>query len=182
MACQAPTSIDRSGDGAPARLSYAPSGTEILLRNTVNGTTSQLQITAGQPKGVVGTYRAQDGRMGRFVPGCWGCGTSVTIDEDAYAALWPLETGKSVAFLRTDATGNRARVLISVAGIEWVENDAGRFRTYRLDGRVQHLGGPAFSAEVSAWWAPDPGWVIQARGRDSTGNTLSSEVVALRLP
>ena len=118
-------------------------------------------------------------RPGRFYPGCWGCGDPNRIEADRYAALWPLETGKQVSFLRTEPDGSQDRVVISVAGIERIETPAGGFDTYLLRGRITSVTGPQWSAQVDAWWAPDPGWVVRASGRDSDGRELSSEVKAI---
>lgn len=169
--------LDRSGRGDPARLTYVPPGTRIVLANTANGKTSETRITAGQPTGLRGAYTGDNGASGGFYPGCWGCGGQMQIEEDKYAALWPLETGKSASFLRTSPSGEKARVLITVAGTETIETPAGRFDTYLLDGRVEHLTGARYSAQVRAWWAPGPGWVVKAEGGDSQGSTLSSMVV-----
>jgi hypothetical protein len=104
------------------------------------------------------------------------------IDEARYAELWPLAPGKQVSFLRTAPDGQQARVLIRVAGRETVETPAGTFDAWLLDGRVENVTGPRHSAQVRAWWAPDPGWVVRAEGGDSLGNALSSQAVAIDLP
>ena len=106
----------------------------------------------------------------------------MVIEEAKYAALWPLETGKEAAFLRTAPDGNKARVVIKVAGTQTIETPAGTFDTYLLDGRIEHLTGPRYSAQVRAWWAPGPGWVVRAEGGDSQGSTLSSQVVEIIEP
>jgi hypothetical protein len=181
-ACGGGQDLDSSGRGSPASLTYAPSGTEIKLSNTANGTVSETSITAGLPAGARGTYTRANGQNGSFYPGCWGCGGTMQIEEDKYAALWPLETGKEVSFLRTAPDGQKARVVIKVAGVQTVETPAGTFETYMLDGRVEHLNGPRYSAQVRAWWAPNPGWVVKAEGGDSQGSNLSSQVVELSRP
>jgi hypothetical protein len=104
------------------------------------------------------------------------------IEIDKYSQLWPLETGKNVAFLRTAPDGQKARVIIRVSGTQEIETAAGKFDTYILDGRIEHLTGPRYSAQVRAWWAQDPGWVVKAEGGDSQGSTLSSEVAKIDLP
>ena len=73
-------------------------------------------------------------------------------------------------------------VAAGVAGLETVETAAGAFEAYALDGRIEHVTGPRYSAQVRAWWAPGPGWVIKAEGGDSRGNTLSSQVAEIILP
>lgn len=176
------TGLDRSGRGDPAQLTYAAPGTRIVLTNVVDGTTSETRITAGQPNGSRGTYTRDDGATGGFYPGCWGCGGEMQIEEGIYSSLWPLETGKSVSFLRTSPNGDKARVLIKVAGIETIETPAGSFETYMLDGRTEHLTGARYSAQVRAWWAPGPGWVVRAEGGDSRGSTLSSTVIEIIEP
>lgn len=174
--------LDRSGRGDPARLSYAEQGTGIRLVNTANGKTSETIITAGQSSGLRGAYTGANGQTGGFYPGCWGCGGQMQIEEDKYGALWPLETGKQVTFLRTAPDGQQARVVIRVAGLDEIETEAGRFEAYMLDGRIEHITGPRYSAQVRAWWAPGPGWVVKAEGGDSQGSTLSSEVAEFILP
>ena len=180
-ACQSGIAPDRTGRGGPVQLYYAPTGTQIKLLNASNGKTSESNITVAAPAGLRGAYSSASGGGG-FYPGCWGCGGSMQIEEAKYAALWPLETGKNVAFLRTSPDGQKARVIIRVAGTQKIETAAGKFDTYILDGRIEHLTGPRYSAQVRAWWAQDPGWVVKAEGGDSQGNTLSSEVAAVRLP
>lgn len=181
-ACQSGIGPDRTGRGGPAQLVYAPVGTQITLLNASNGTASETQITAAAATGLRGAYTTTTGTSGGFYPGCWGCGGSMQIEENLYAALWPLETGKSVAFLRTAPDGQKARVIIRVSGTQTVETPAGSFDTYILDGRIEHLTGPRYSAQVRAWWAQDPGWVVKAEGGDSQGSTLSSEVAKIELP
>lgn len=180
--CAQPGALNTSGRGDPARLIYAPAGTQITLANVVDGQTSQTQITVAPPSGFRGAFTRADGTQGGFYPGCWGCGGAMRIEEDAYAALWPLETGKSTGFLRTAPDGQKARVVIRVAGNQVIETPAGTFETYLLEGRVEHLTGPRFSATVRAWWAPDPGWVVRAEGSDSAGKQLASEVTAFSEP
>ncbi len=175
-ACAQRQDLDASGRGDPASLTYAPAGTAITLSNSANGKTSETRITAAQATGVRGAYRREDGQPGSFYPGCWGCGGNMQIEEAKYAALWPLETGKEVSFLRTAPDGQKARVVIRVAGIQTIDTPAGTFETYLLDGRVKHLNGPDYSANVRAWWAPQPGWVVKAEGGDSQGSNLSSQV------
>ncbi|MEM6622261.1 MAG: hypothetical protein AAF674_08545 [Pseudomonadota bacterium] len=174
--------LDVSGRGDPARLLYAEVGTEITLQNTINGTTSQTEITALRPAGAQGRFRAADGVEGSFYPGCWDCGAPNVVDDAIYASLWPLETGKQVSLLRTAPDGQKARVVIRVAGIQDVETPVGTLETYLLDGRIEHLTGPRYSAQVRAWWAPGPGWVVKAEGGDSKGATLSSQMIGYKRP
>ena len=174
LACAPQGGVDSSGRGDPAPLVYAPPGTQFTLANSSNGKPSETRIAAGNPAGPRGAFVRPDGAVGTFYPGCWSCGGGFQIEEAKYAALWPLETGKSVSFLRTAPDGNRARVTISVTGTETIEIPAGTFDTYVLSGRVEHLTGPSYSANVRAFWAPRPGWVIRAEGSDSRGNQLTS--------
>jgi len=168
--------------GDPARLIYADPGTRITVANTVNGATRETTLTAIWSLGARGKYRDEDGREDSFLPGCWGCGDGTELDEDAYAALWPLEEGKAVRFLRTGRDGEVAEVEIRVAGRQSVTTAAGTYEAYLLDGRIENRTGPTYSAQVRAWWAPAPGWVIKAEGGDSRGNTLSSEVTEVVYP
>ncbi|MEM7059978.1 MAG: hypothetical protein AAF557_20545 [Pseudomonadota bacterium] len=168
--------------GTAAQLTYAAPGTQIRLLNSANGKTTETRITAGAPTGLRGAYTTDDGRFGSFYPGCWGCGDGMTIEEEKYARLWPLEIGKQVVFLRTAADGQKARMVIRVAGTETVETASGTYQAYLLDGRIENITGPRYSAQVRAWWAPGPGWVVKAEGGDSQGNTLSSQVAGLILP
>ena len=172
------------GGAAPdvAPLVYAPPGTRITLANSVNGRPSETRITVAGATGPRAVYVAEDGRTGGVYPGCWDCGGAMRIEEDKYAALWPLEPGKQVVFLRTAPDGQQARVLVRVAGRETVETPAGAFDAWLLDGRVENVTGPRQSAQVRAWWAPDPGWVVKAEGGDSRGNTLSSQAAAIDPP
>lgn len=167
---------------APGYLIYAEPGTGLVLASTIDGTPRETRITAAAAAPPRGAFRREDGSIGGFYPGCWDCGGEMRIEEDRYAALWPLETGNEVAFLRVAPDGTRARILIRVGGTETIETQAGRFETYRLEGRAQHLAGPEYSAEVTAWWAPDPGWVVRAEGSDSRGRVLTSEVVEIIQP
>lgn len=181
-ACDAPLGSPENPVGNDVLLAYAPEGTRIVLENRVNGEVTRQTITAGRPRGPRGAYTDASGRTGGFYPGCWGCGGDTVIDEAAYAALWPLAKGNRVAFLRTEADGKRARMVITVAGTETITTPAGTFETYILDGRLENVDGTPYSAQVRAWWAPGPGWVIRARGGDSLGNALSSEVVEFIRP
>jgi len=174
--------LDQTGSAAPARLEYAPPGTVITLLDSDNGATSESRITVAPPTGYRGTYTTDNGNTGSFYPGCWACGGDNLIETGKYAQLWPLETGKNVAFLRDSPDGLKARVVIRVIGTETIETAAGRFDTYVLDGRVEHLTGPRHSAQVRVWWARDPGWVVQVEGSDSDGNVLTSKVTSIQLP
>lgn len=168
--------------GTPVQLTYAEPGTKIRLVNSSNGQQSETRITAGAPTGLRGAYTTDDGRFGSFYPGCWGCGDGMTIEEEKYAQLWPLEVGKQVVFLRTAADGQKARMVIRIAGIETVEAAGRTYEAYQFDGRLENITGPRYSAQVRAWWAPRPGWVVKAEGGDSLGNTLSSQVAELVVP
>lgn len=179
---QKPAGLDRTGAAPPARLVYAPPGTVITLLDTENGERYETQITVAPPAGFRGAYTTVNGDTGGFYPGCWACGGDNLIESDLYARLWPLETGKSAAFLRSSTNGLQARVLITVIGSETIETQAGVFDTYVLDGRVEHLSGPRYSAQLKAWWTRDPGWVVKAEGSDSDGFQISSEVTSIRLP
>ncbi|MEM9736196.1 MAG: hypothetical protein AAF908_06290 [Pseudomonadota bacterium] len=176
LACAAPETA------GPPELVYAPAGTPIRLVNTVDGVESETRITASVARGLRGAFVRADGTVGSFYPGCWDCGAPAEIEEDLYAALWPLAPGKEVGFLRSAPDGTRARIVISVVGPETVETEAGRFETWRLAGRMTMLTGASLTAEVTAWWAPDPGWVVKAEGRDSAGKILASEVAAFGVP
>ena len=154
----------------------------MTLLNASNGKPSETQIIVAAPTGLRGAYTTKAGKTGGFYPGCWGCGGDMQIEVDKYAQLWPLETGKNVAFLRTSPNGQKARVIIRVAGTQTIETTAGSFETYILDGRIEHLTGGRYSAQVRAWWAQEPGWVVKAEGGDSQGSTLSSEVARIKLP
>lgn len=180
--CEQPGTFNGAASDDPARLVYAPAGTKIKLLNAVNGKPSESSITAGAATGVRGAFLDANGVPGGFYPGCWGCGGTTTIEEEVYARLWPLDAGKQVTFIRTADNGEKARVVIRVAGIETIETPAGTFKTWTLDGRIENLSGPRYSAQVRAWWAPQPGWVVKAEGGDSRGNTLSSQVAEIVLP
>lgn len=182
-ACETPFSeSDGEVRGTASLLVYAAPGTQIRLVNSANGAQSESRIRAGAPTGLRGAYTTEDGRFGSFYPGCWGCGDGMTIEEEKYAQLWPLEVGKQVVFLRTAGDGNKARVVIRVAGQETVTTASGSYNAFMLDGRIENLSGPRYSAQVRAWWAPAPGWVVKAEGGDSAGNTLSSEVAEFVVP
>ncbi len=177
--CATQQGLDQSGRGDPAPLAYALPGTIFKLANTVNGVAKSVTVIAEQPEGFRGRAITPEGQRTYFYPGCYECGTDMRIDETEYARLWPLETGKAVAFVRESADGTTARVLISVAGTETIETPAGRFETYRLVGRVQSLTGPRKTALVLAWWAPEVGWVVRAEASDSAGNEIASEVAEI---
>jgi hypothetical protein len=179
---QTPGRLDTSGSGDPAPLVYAAAGTEIALQNTVDGQVSTARITVVDQIGLRGAFTRASGAPGGVYPGCWGCGGTMRIEEALYGALWPLETGKQVTFLRTAPDGTKARAVIRVAGTEVIETPAGTLSTYRLDGQINSLTGPAYQASVRAWWAPDPGWVVRAEGSDSAGRQLKSIVTEIKAP
>lgn len=180
-ACDPPLGSQDNPVGSPILLAYAPTGTEIVIENTINQTTERVRLTAGTHVGARGAFVGEDGTESTFYPACWGCG-GTRIDESAYRALWPLEKGKRASFTRTAANGDTARVEIVVAGEERLTTPAGTFDTWILEGRVEQISGPPYSAQVRAWWAPGPGWVIRARGGDSDGNAFSSEVIDFDFP
>lgn len=181
-ACADSRFVDRTGRQGPAQLVYAPPGTKLTLINASNGTPSETRIVVNAPTDLRGSFTREDGTTGGFYPACWGCSGENVIEEAEYANLWPLEIGKNVAFLRTAPDGKKARVVIRVSGTESIETKAGSFDTYILDGRIEHITGARYSAQVRAWWAQDPGWIVKAEGGDSQGNTLASEVSAISLP
>ncbi|MEM8699256.1 MAG: hypothetical protein AAGF44_08795 [Pseudomonadota bacterium] len=181
-ACTAPQGLDASGSGAPAPLLYAEPGTRITLASSLDGAESQREITILAQQGVAGAFQREDGSTGRVFPGCWDCGAPNVVEEDAYARLWPLETGKRVTFLRSAPDGTKNRIVIRVAGTERIETAAGGFDTYLLKGQSTALTGPRWSAELDIWWAPDPGWAVKAAGSDSDGRSFASEAIEIVPP
>ena len=165
----------------PARLLYAPVGTRILLINAINGAPVETEVTVGRADGIFGTYRNGAAETGAYLPGCWGCTPGMQISPQAYGALWPLQPGKQVRFRRIDAGGQAAEVTISVTGTERLATPLGEFETYVLDGRIQHVGGAPYSAQMRSWWAPGLGWVIKTAGGDSRGNTFESQIADFTL-
>lgn len=181
-ACDPPLGSQNNPVGTATLLAYAAPGTEIEIENTINGDVSRSVITAATPVGARGAYLDQDGTPGDYYPGCWDCGGDSVIDEEAYRKLWPLAIGNRAVFTRTRPNGETARVVIAVTESGQITTPAGTFDTWILQGRVEHLTGPAYSAQIRAWWAPGPGWVVRARGGDSAGNAFATEVVRFVFP
>lgn len=184
-ACAGPTEHERvialHAPPGPAQLLYAPVGTRIVMLNTVNGAPAEAQLTVERANGIFGAYVNGDGQPGAYLPGCWGCSGDMEIEAERYSALWPLEKGKSVQFLRVAPSGQVADVTIRVDGQAELETPLGTFDTVILDGRVEHVGGPRYSAQIRSWWAPGLGWVIRSTGGDSRGNTVESQIVDFSL-
>ena len=166
----------------PAQLLYAPVGTRIVMLNEINGSPTESTITVDRAEGIFGAFLDGNRRPGAYLPGCWGCSGDSEIEAERYARLWPLVPGNAVSFVRASPSGQVAEVSIRVAGRAKVETVLGAFDTYILDGRIEHVNGPRYSAQLRSWWAPGLGWVIKTTGGDSRGNTVESQIVDFSHP
>ena len=90
---------------APAPLAYAAPGTKLSYSWVSNRDSKSQTIEILEPEGVRGQFKNPNGSTSSLYFGCFACGGTRVIEEDKYAALWPLEVGKEVALVRTRANG-----------------------------------------------------------------------------
>lgn len=163
----------------PAPLAYAAPGTKISYSGISNRGSRDRTIEILEPEDARGQYRNPNGSTGSTYPGCFFCGGTRAIEEDKYVALWPLEVGKEVTFVRTRANGGRSQITITVSGTETVTTPAGTFDTYVLTGKIKNIDGIRWSASLTDWWAPSVGWIVKKRTKESDGDFLKLEVTQI---
>lgn len=167
----------------PAPLAYAAPGTKISYSrkgvNRGNRSSVNRSIEILETETARGRYKRPDGSTGSIYPGCFACGGDRQIEEDKYAALWPLEVGKEVTFLRWRAAGSKSQITIIVSGTETVTTPAGTFDTYVLTGKIKNIEGNRWSASVTDWWAPSVGWIVKKQTKETDGDFSKLEVTEI---
>ena len=127
-------------------------------------------------KGLTIERARANGSIGYVVPFCWGCVVNdknyphrFRIEEEKYAALWPLEIGKSVTFTRTRSDNEHSwDHTITVTGKEKVTVPAGTYEAFQVTTSVTHNGGD-WNAHTTHWWAPEVGYIVQGESQRSRG-------------
>ncbi|MFD0388731.1 DUF3108 domain-containing protein [Tistrella bauzanensis] len=116
---------------------------------------------------------------GAWIPFCYSCARNV-IDMDAYAALWPLEVGKSVSFRRKRADGNREWAhVITVTGTESVTVGAGTFDTFVVEEVATSIGG-SWRSTSHFWWAPAVNYMVKQEIEESSGQWSRDQVINIK--
>jgi hypothetical protein len=116
-----------------------------------------------------------------WVPFCWGCQSNL-FEEDKYAALWPLQVGKSVSFTRTSKEGGRQWLhTIKVTGAEEITVPAGRFATFTVEEEAKSANGDWW-AKSRFWWAPSVGYMVRDEVTEKDKPTVVSVVSAIKAP
>ena len=113
----------------------------------------------------------QDGQRVARVPFCYGCGNPryEALDTEAYAALWPLETGKTATFRRETEAGTTRIHTVTVTGTETLETEFGPAPVYVVREEVRAAGADSYRATRTVWYAPQLGWPVKAEWQAPEG-------------
>ncbi|MCZ7596677.1 MAG: hypothetical protein M5U09_01405 [Gammaproteobacteria bacterium] len=163
---------------APAGFRLAPPGTEIVWENRKTGDTNAIRVL--EPEGYVARFESGGGDVGTEHLMCWYC-AGTEFDEHAYAALWPLETGKTVEFDRRDIESNRTWFnRIEVLGTERLALPVGEVETYVVRNSSWMRGAGRWYGHAVYWFAPSIGWVVQTEANDIYNSPVRYRVVEVR--
>ena len=163
----------------PAPLRVAPPGTRMVWRRLDGRAVERGVIGAMAPDRLA--HYTWEGRPSSMYFFCIGCaGDEVCFDRAAYERLFPLEVGKSVSFRRTVGQWEWTN-RIAVTGTERLALDFGDVDTFVVACETRGHNNP-FDARNDIWYAPDVGWNVQFRYRDSRGQAYAWQAVAFIAP
>lgn len=159
---------------APAPLRVAPPGTGMVWRR-LDGRAIERGVvgTTGPDRLVHYTWEGRPSSMYFFCIGC--AGDEVSFDHAAYERLFPLEVGKTVSFRRTVGQWEWTN-RIAVTGTERLSLDFGEVDTFVLVCETRGRNNP-FEARNDIWYAPEVGWNVQFRYRDSRGESYAWQAI-----
>lgn len=99
---------------------------------------------------------------------CTYCG-STRFDVDDYAAIWPLEVGKSVEFWRYSRdNSSKWKDSIRVVGVETVELEFGPVEVFKVVNESKAYS-HSWRGTFTSWYAPSLGWNVKLVGEPSDG-------------
>ena len=162
----------------PAPFNVAPPGTLMSWTRLDAKATGQGRIGRAEGKLLHYTWEGKPQRMYLFCIRC--AGSDVSFDEGAYDALFPLETGKSVAFERRVGEWHWTN-RIHVIDTECLKLAFGEVNTYVVLSDTHGLNNP-FNARSTMWYAPSIGWNVKFEYSDSRGDAYSWQAVEFRRP
>ena len=156
----------------PAPWQPARAGTEMTWRNVDGGERGRGVIGTADGYEVNWTWEGDESSGYMF---CSYCG-STHFDESAYAELWPLEVGKSVAFWRNSG-GNKWKDRIEV-----VDTDTYELKRGPVDVYVVKWTSTAYShswkGETTTLFAPGIGWSVRFDHQDNQGESWGWRAVS----
>lgn len=165
---------------APAEF-RPPQPGSIIVAQRADGTLEKSRVVAANGFAVT---LERDGEVLTRLPFCHACGDprAYPIERDRYAALWPLEVGKSVTFRRRESHGSGSWIhTVSVTRTERVAAEVGTFDAYVVEEQARGVAGDPWRATRTQWYAPELGWTVRSEWQVADGEPGSSELAAIAL-
>jgi len=163
----------------PAQFKPAAPGTTITWKNRETGKVGTVKVIGVE--GFLVKYTWNNGREHTARVLCQHCeGRAADIDEKAYAALWPLEVGKTVTVERRH-NGKQWTNEISVVGTERLELPFGSVDTYHVVDKSRKLS-CCWSGTKESWYAPALGWTVRLKTTDTEKGSSFWEAVDVKVP
>jgi len=162
----------------PAPFRVAPEGTVMIWTRLDGFKTERGRIGATEGKLVHFTWEGEPRKLYLFCIRCASDG--VTFDRDAYAAIFPLHTGKSVEFARRIGQWRWVN-RIAVVGTERLSLPFGEVDTYVVLSETRGVNNP-FHARNKIWFAPSIGWNVRFEYSDSRGVSYAWQAIQFQPP
>lgn len=123
----------------------------------------------------------EDGARVARIPFCYGCGDPRydAVDMDAYAALWPLEVGKTTTFRRETEDGTVRLHTVTVTGTDTLETEIGPVAVFVVREEARAAGAAGWRATRTVWHAPQLDWPVKVEWQESGGVTGSWDIAAM---
>lgn len=161
----------------PAPFKVAAPGTKMVWTRIDGDETECGRIGHADGKLVHYTWAGKPQYMYLFCIHC--AGPEVRFNHDRYAAIFPLETGKSVTFSRR-VDQWRWINRIQVIGTERLSLPFAKLDTYVVLSETKGENNP-FDATNTMWYAPSIGWNVKFVYRDTRGLSYSWKAVEFQL-
>jgi hypothetical protein len=148
----------------PASFDPAPAGTASVWDDLNSSDSGRSIIRDNDGYEVRWSWKGEPREGYIFCPYCG----STRFDVDDYAALWPLEVGKSVEFWRYSHSNNgrKWKDTIRVVGTETVELESGPVETFKVVNESRAYS-HSWSGTFTYWYAPSIGWTVKQVGEPS---------------
>ncbi len=133
--------------------------------------------------GIEARYRNEYGNELRQIRFCTYCENALnTFEKDKYLALWPLETGKRVTYLRKRKSQDLAwQHTVTVLGTETIDTGFGPVDTYVVREDMAAVF-RTWQGTRTHWWAPSIGYAVKAIRTDNKGYSSEVRVVRVERP
>ena len=167
----------------PAPFAPAPAGFKQTWRQIDGDGSAESATHAIDGYRVTRTWRG--GKRYGFYLFCLHCTRkNAEFDLDKYAAIWPLQVGKSVIFKLTIPAEDEVwhyTNTIRVVDTETIRLPFGEVDTYVLVVRTEGTNN-SYWFERRAWYAPSIGWPVRFVSSDRDDEKTSWETVSYQLP